>query len=79
MKMIFYPGCEFFNNQNDNDDKYVYSNLTIGNEYECAEINTIRGSYYLITNDRNQVCRYYKNYFLTIEEYRNKKLGEIGI
>ncbi len=62
---------------NDNGDEDI--NLTIGKEYECS------GSYYgnysfcKLVNDIGKWIACPKNYFITLEEYRNQKLEELGI
>jgi hypothetical protein len=50
--------------------------LTIGKEYECIVRNE---DIIEIINDRGYYGTYYMSNFITIEEYRNKKLKELGI
>ncbi len=60
-----------------------FTELIIGKEYECEEIT----GYYSNDNMFNKYYTLIINYleiypielFLTIEEYRNRKLGELGI
>lgn len=58
-------------------DSGNWTNLTTNKIYECDDF--IYDSCYLIINDRNQILAYPKKYFITIEEYRNRRLEEIGI
>jgi hypothetical protein len=50
--------------------------LTIGKVYVTTDLQ--RG-YYFIKSDIGHMILYPKNLFLTMNEYRNKKLEEIGI
>lgn len=55
--------------------------LTYGREYD-ASISTINGimdNCYIITNDRGLREWYYKTDFVTLEEWRELKLKELGI
>ncbi len=52
------------------------STLTSGKIYDVIAI----GSYYLrLFDDCNNLGEYWKIYFITLEEYRDKKLKELGI
>lgn len=63
MKMIYYI------------DKNI-SNLTINGVYDIINgLNT----YVVIRNDVDEVRHYPLNWFITLEEYRNKKLIQLGI
>jgi len=66
-----------------------WNDITIGKEYTCVDINKI---YYkmifsehfcnihcFILDDSKIYCIYPKNLFISLEEYRNKRLEEIGI
>ncbi len=53
--------------------------LTMGKMYEC-EFDYEQISKCVLIIDDGGVCDFYsKSYFITIEEYRNKKLEKIGI
>lgn len=64
-----------------------YSNITIGKEYEYqtsigtsdSPLESCNNIYYLITDESNATFIYPSNCFMTKEEYRNKKLEELGI
>ncbi len=74
MKMI----C--VNNEDEDED----INLTIGKEYECLD-SYYYGNYSFeiiickLVNDIGKWIVCPKNYFITLEEYRNQKLEELGI
>ena len=63
--------------------------IIIGKEYECVDIKKIepdnpKSHYYTIINGRGGRTRrsrrdYPARYFITKEEMRDKKLGELGI
>jgi len=54
--------------------------LTVGKKYYCsAIIQDSDGKMYLIRNDFGLELFYKTCYFITEEEYRDKKLGELGI
>jgi hypothetical protein len=58
--------------------------LTIGKEYDCLNETefqyAIAGTiYYYIKDDYGDLCLCPVNNFLTVEEYRDKKLEELGI
>lgn len=68
------------------NDYYIdKKNLTIGKEYECISIdhNDIKywsDLYYcMIIDNNNKEMMYPKFFFVTVEEYRNRKLEDIGI
>lgn len=50
--------------------------LTKGKEYDCV---LVEGNYYLILLDNGYTRWFEKGLFLTLEEYRNRRLEEIGI
>lgn len=61
--------------------------LTISKAYECIK-STFRehspggftvGEYYLILLDNGDTTWFLKSIFTTLEEYRNKRLKELGI
>lgn len=60
-------------------DNSYYPNLTIGKEYECLNSNVDYANYYMVRNDNNTNIMCPKHFFITKEEYRNKRLEEIGI
>lgn len=51
--------------------------ITIGKEYEC--IKEDNEYYYILEDDNNINIISSKHLFITLDEYRNKKLEEIGI
>jgi hypothetical protein len=51
-------------------------NLTIGKEYECTNETEF---YYVVKINNNCEGLFEKYYFITMEEYRNQKLRELGI
>lgn len=53
--------------------------ITIGKEYDAYIAAYESNSYYVVINDDGIKNAYPLTYFITLEEYRNKKLGEIGI
>jgi hypothetical protein len=54
-------------------------NLTVDKEYD-ADIKVINHKiFYCLRNDLAIKNMYDKSYFITKEEYRNKKLEELGI
>ncbi len=58
--------------------------LTIGKAYDVLNIEnyyTIRysGIFYQLMGDNDVVKCYYKEWFITLEEYRDKKLEKLGI
>lgn len=58
------------------DYKKIFLPLTIGKTYEYAH----EYEYSYIIKDDSGLGRYYQKYFfITLEEYRNKRLKEIGI
>ncbi|MDD4157434.1 MAG: hypothetical protein PHY08_12785 [Candidatus Cloacimonetes bacterium] len=67
---IINEGCEYY--------------LTIGKEYECLQIIPYGCSYkysyrcYII-DDNNNRGNYFTYRFITLDEYRDKKLEELGI
>lgn len=62
---------------NNIDDGHL-TYLTIGKEYKCLQIVNYENKYTII-NDNHNVFWYSKSLFATIEEYRNKRLEELGI
>jgi hypothetical protein len=53
--------------------------IIIGKEYECLNGSDFVDDY-LISFDNDHRAMYYpKSFFITKEEYRNKRLEEIGI
>jgi hypothetical protein len=55
-------------------------NLTIGKEYYILYDYAIgTDDYYILKNDKDAACSYPVNCFMTFDEYRNKKLEDIGI
>ena len=59
-----------------NSGDYIY--LTVGKEYTYINIFH-QVKYYRIIDDTNSSNVYPMKCFLTLEEYRNRKLEEIGI
>lgn len=57
---------------------YSSGNLNIGEEYDLGEDDV---GFYKIYEMCDEVWKYYypKDLFITLEEYRNRKLEEIGI
>jgi hypothetical protein len=67
-------------------NKLKYTGITIGKEYEIipellSQISDfyINDDIYHIRNNNGFDFYYPKEYFITIEEYRDKKLNELGI
>ncbi len=56
---------------------YLDDNLTIGKEYDAEYITEYQK--YLILNDKNSYIYYPIEWFITVEEYRDKRLKELGI
>lgn len=50
--------------------------ITVGKIYN---VNRISGKVYKIINDKSDLMWYPECFFITMSEYRNKKLKEIGI
>lgn len=63
------------NNKMDRHDD-SYFNLIIGKEYECTKETEF---YYVVKVNNNYEGIFEKYYFITIDEYRNQKLSELGI
>lgn len=66
----------------DNNDPIFHKAcpLTIGKEYECIGITKLFTQYfYCVIDDDGKETYRYKEYFMSIEEYRDKKLEDIGI
>lgn len=62
------------------DNKYLSQSITVGKWYEVELTGETSDEYtYLITNDNGQKNRIDKDKFLTIEQYRDKILTELGI
>lgn len=55
---------------------FHYSGIKLGNIYECIASTSIE---YIIMSDDNQAGFFIKENFITLEEYREKKLSEMGI
>ncbi len=64
--------------RNDYGGQVVDNNLTIGKEYECTG-EFFTNSYCIIIGGEFELWYCPKDFFITKEEYRNKKLEEIGI
>jgi hypothetical protein len=58
-------------------DSYYEFNLTVGKVYEYFNIDNI--NWYQIIDDSGFKFYYPPCFFITIEDYRNKKLEDIGI
>ena len=52
--------------------------LTLGKEY-YAYVITAGNTYYRLFNDKGKINSYTTDLFMTLEEYRNKRLEELGI
>lgn len=52
-----------------------YTQLIIGKEYECTK----ETDFYYVVKVNNREGIFDKYYFITIDEYRNQKLNELGI
>jgi hypothetical protein len=61
----------------DNED--ISIPLTIGKEYDICFVTYCRPIHYTIVDDAGNKHLYQKDFFITLEEYRNKRLKEIGI
>lgn len=53
-----------------------YTQLIIGKEYECTNETEF---YYVVKINNNCEGLFEKYYFITMKEYRNQKLRELGI
>ncbi|MDD4157431.1 MAG: hypothetical protein PHY08_12770 [Candidatus Cloacimonetes bacterium] len=62
---------------NNIDDGHL-TYLTIGKEYKCLQIVNYENRYTII-NDNHEVFWYSRKLFISLEEYRDKKLEDIGI
>ena len=56
--------------------EHNYLNLIIGKEYECIKETLF---HYVVKVNNNYRGVFEKYYFITMEEYRNQKLRELGI
>ena len=56
-----------------NDNRKLIGFLTHGKEYNVE----IKGKYCLVWNDIDQHRRYKLSYFISKQEYRNKKIDEL--
>lgn len=67
--------------KNNTEGGFVCHHLTIGKEYECFDTYFNNDVFYFcaVRDDNNESMLFPKNYFLTLEEYRDKKLKELGI
>lgn len=64
----------------DKNDSEYNSILVIGNEYTVNRIANIGNEvYYQIYIDATKHVLFNSKYFLTLEEYRNRRLKEINI
>lgn len=77
MRVICVNNIDYINYH---DDKVITKfDLTIGKEYDAYIAIYESDSYYVVKNDSGTKDPYPLTFFMTLEEYRNKKLGEIGI
>lgn len=57
-----------------NDRHY---NITVGKVYEVEEFFSIDSGYYQIRNDSGNIFGYEVKHFITLKEYRRRKLDSI--
>lgn len=65
------------NKKGSSDTDYIP--LTIGKEYDAYLLFLGPYIYYRIIDDTGDTYSYSPDFFITLEEYRDKKLEEIGI
>jgi len=61
-----------------NNREFGYHNLTIGKKYHVYTLS-MNTKICTVINDIGRMYSYSTDFFITLEEYRDKRLKEIGI